>query len=76
MMYGLFQKFIRFDERFRDTLWSEVDLEAAFSEVNAIYKMNIMIMMSIAFQDCHMSYPLEQIMSVIKVITTNLVLKN
>ena len=33
MLYGLFQKFLRFDERFKDTLWAEVDLEAATREV-------------------------------------------
>lgn len=32
-LYGLFQKFIRFDTRFRDTLWADVDLDAAFVEV-------------------------------------------
>ena len=32
-LYGLFQKFIRFDTRFRDTLWADVDLDAAFIEV-------------------------------------------
>ncbi|XP_068697910.1 dynein axonemal heavy chain 8-like [Montipora foliosa] len=26
LLYGLFQQFISFDQRFRDTLWSEVDL--------------------------------------------------
>ena len=33
MLYGLFQKFIRFDDNFRDTLWSEVDLDASTREV-------------------------------------------
>lgn len=32
-LYGLFQKFIRFDNRFRDTLWSEVDLDGSYTEV-------------------------------------------
>ena len=32
-LYGLFQKFIRFDNRFRDTLWADVDLDASFREV-------------------------------------------
>jgi len=32
-LYGLFQKFIRFDTRFRDTLWAEVDLELSYKEV-------------------------------------------
>ena len=33
MLYGLFQKFIRFDEVFRDTLWADVDLESSHREV-------------------------------------------
>ena len=33
MLYGLFQKFITFDDIFRGTLWAEVDLEAATREV-------------------------------------------
>lgn len=32
-LYGLFQKFIRFDKRFRDTLWAEVDLDSTSREV-------------------------------------------
>ncbi|XP_060567478.1 dynein axonemal heavy chain 5-like [Ruditapes philippinarum] len=32
-LYGLFQKFIRFDTRFRDTLWAEVDLDASYKEI-------------------------------------------
>jgi len=32
-LYGLFQKFIRFDKRFRDTLWAEVDLDNTNKEV-------------------------------------------
>ena len=35
-LYGLFQKFIRFDTRFRDTLWAEVDLESSSREVSRI----------------------------------------
>ncbi len=44
MLYGLFQKFIRFDEVFKDTLWADVDLEACNREVslegraNSIFK--------------------------------------
>jgi dynein heavy chain len=33
LLYGLFQKFIRFDEKFRETLWAEVELQAATHEV-------------------------------------------
>ena len=33
MLYGLFQKFLRFNDRFRESLWAEVDLEAATKEV-------------------------------------------
>lgn len=33
MLYGLFQKFIRFDEEFRDTLWADVDLKGAYARV-------------------------------------------
>ena len=33
MLYGLFQKFLHFDEQFRDCLWSEVDLASYTSEV-------------------------------------------
>ncbi|XP_052708586.1 uncharacterized protein LOC128183562 isoform X10 [Crassostrea angulata] len=36
-LYGLFQKFIRFDTRFRDTLWADVDLDAAFVEVEGYW---------------------------------------
>lgn len=36
-LYGLFQKFIRFDNRFRETLWADVDLETAHVEVIIIY---------------------------------------
>ncbi|KAL5009692.1 hypothetical protein ScPMuIL_011997 [Solemya velum] len=36
-LYGLFQKFIRFDNRFRDTLWAEVDLDTSFREVEAYW---------------------------------------
>ncbi|KAJ8314952.1 hypothetical protein KUTeg_007102 [Tegillarca granosa] len=36
-LYGLFQKFIRFDNRFRDTLWSEVDLDASYTEVETYW---------------------------------------
>ena len=32
-LYGLFQKFIRFDNRFRDTLWADIDLDASYREV-------------------------------------------
>ncbi|XP_041355189.1 dynein gamma chain, flagellar outer arm-like isoform X3 [Gigantopelta aegis] len=32
-LYGLFQKFIKFDTKFRDTLWAEADLEGASEEV-------------------------------------------
>jgi len=35
MLYGLFQKFIAFDRKFRDTLWEAVDLHAANSEVRS-----------------------------------------
>ena len=34
MLYGLFQKFIRFDDVFRDTLWADVDLDSSNREVN------------------------------------------
>ena len=34
MLYGLFQKFIRFDDQFRDTLWSEIDLQSSNREVS------------------------------------------
>ncbi|CAH1799095.1 unnamed protein product [Owenia fusiformis] len=37
LLYGLFQKFIRFDSLFRDTLWAEVDLEAATKEVESYW---------------------------------------
>lgn len=33
MLYGLFQKFIKYDDVFRDTLWAEVDLGGANREV-------------------------------------------
>lgn len=33
LLYGLFQQFISFDQRFRDTLWSEVDLVVANQEM-------------------------------------------
>ncbi|XP_052089132.1 uncharacterized protein LOC127725852 isoform X10 [Mytilus californianus] len=36
-LYGLFQKFIRFDNRFKDTLWADVDLEAAHIEVEGYW---------------------------------------
>ncbi|XP_025098007.1 LOW QUALITY PROTEIN: dynein gamma chain, flagellar outer arm-like [Pomacea canaliculata] len=36
-LYGLFQKFIRFDSRFRDTLWAEVDLGGSSSEVESYW---------------------------------------
>ncbi|XP_070190368.1 uncharacterized protein [Littorina saxatilis] len=36
-LYGLFQKFIRFDNRFRDTLWAEVDLESSSREVESYW---------------------------------------
>lgn len=36
-LYGLFQKFIRFDTRFRDTLWAEVDLEGSSHEVESYW---------------------------------------
>ncbi|XP_053397319.1 dynein axonemal heavy chain 5-like isoform X6 [Mercenaria mercenaria] len=36
-LYGLFQKFIRFDTRFRDTLWAEVDLDASYKEVESYW---------------------------------------
>ncbi|XP_059166583.1 dynein axonemal heavy chain 8-like [Physella acuta] len=36
-LYGLFQKFIKFDNKFRDTLWAEVDLEASSSEVEGYW---------------------------------------
>ncbi|OWF37572.1 Dynein heavy chain 5, axonemal [Mizuhopecten yessoensis] len=36
-LYGLFQKFLRFDARFKDTLWAEVDLEAFFREVEGYW---------------------------------------
>ncbi|XP_076466964.1 uncharacterized protein LOC143298129 [Babylonia areolata] len=36
-LYGLFQKFIRFDTRFRDTLWAEVDLESSSREVESYW---------------------------------------
>lgn len=35
-LYGLFQKFIRFDKRFRDTLWAEVDLDNTNKEVTIL----------------------------------------
>jgi hypothetical protein len=35
-LYGLFQKFLRFDDRFRDTLWAEVDLDSATREVSGM----------------------------------------
>ena len=36
MLYGLFQKFIVFDRRFRDTLWEDVDLVLANKEVRDV----------------------------------------
>ncbi|KAL4232681.1 hypothetical protein ACF0H5_007369 [Mactra antiquata] len=36
-LYGLFQKFIRFDTRFRETLWAEVDLDASYKEVESYW---------------------------------------
>ncbi|CAL1527205.1 unnamed protein product [Lymnaea stagnalis] len=36
-LYGLFQKFIRFDNKFRDTLWAEVDLEGSSTEVEGYW---------------------------------------
>ena len=36
-LYGLFQKFLRFDGRFKDTLWAEVDLEASAREVSNLF---------------------------------------
>ncbi|XP_074662754.1 uncharacterized protein LOC141915202 [Tubulanus polymorphus] len=36
-LYGLFQKFIRFDNNFRDTLWSDVDLRNATEEVEGYW---------------------------------------
>ncbi|XP_035829673.1 dynein heavy chain 5, axonemal isoform X2 [Aplysia californica] len=36
-LYGLFQKFIRFDNKFRDTLWAEVDLEGSSAEVEGYW---------------------------------------
>ena len=33
MLYGLFQKFITFDRKFRATLWSDVELVNASIEV-------------------------------------------
>ncbi|XP_052807484.1 dynein axonemal heavy chain 5-like isoform X7 [Mya arenaria] len=36
-LYGLFQKFIRFDTRFCDTLWAEVDLDASYKEVESYW---------------------------------------
>ena len=40
-LYGLFQKFIRFDDRFRETLWADIDLEASFREVTYFFVLNI-----------------------------------
>ena len=40
LLYGLFQKFLRFNERFRDTLWAEVDLESETKEVGASWDHN------------------------------------
>ena len=42
MLYGLFQKFIRFDDLFRDTLWSEIDLQASSGEVNVMLCMCVL----------------------------------
>ncbi|ESO89151.1 hypothetical protein LOTGIDRAFT_229063 [Lottia gigantea] len=36
-LYGLFQKFIKFDNKFRDTLWADVDLEAASMETETYW---------------------------------------
>ncbi|BFZ10052.1 hypothetical protein BsWGS_13093 [Bradybaena similaris] len=36
-LYGLFQKFINFDSRFRDTLWADIDLECAAEEVEGCW---------------------------------------
>ena len=33
MLYGLFQKFIAFDKKIRETLWEGVDLHSAHNEV-------------------------------------------
>ena len=37
LLYGLYQKFIKFDQYFRDTLWADVDLESAAREVSQGY---------------------------------------
>lgn len=34
LLYGLFQKFLRFNDRFRESLWAEVDLDAETKEVS------------------------------------------
>ncbi|CAG5121564.1 unnamed protein product, partial [Candidula unifasciata] len=36
-LYGLFQKFIHFDSRFRNTLWAHADLESAAAEVEGFW---------------------------------------
>ncbi|XP_055889444.1 dynein axonemal heavy chain 8-like isoform X3 [Biomphalaria glabrata] len=36
-LYGLFQKFIRFDNKFRETLWADVDLEGSSVEVEGYW---------------------------------------
>ncbi|CAK8694917.1 unnamed protein product [Clavelina lepadiformis] len=38
MLYGLFQKFIAFDRKFRDTLWEGVDLYSAHNEVQGYWE--------------------------------------
>ena len=44
-LYGLFQKFIRFDDRFRETLWADIDLEASFREVKRFLILNSFLML-------------------------------
>ncbi|XP_070568705.1 dynein axonemal heavy chain 5-like isoform X4 [Ptychodera flava] len=38
LLYGLFQKFIAFDNRFRDTLWADADLQGAHIEVGEYWE--------------------------------------
>ncbi|XP_064629693.1 uncharacterized protein LOC135488785 isoform X2 [Lineus longissimus] len=38
MLYGLYQKYIKFDQHFRDTLWADVDLEDSSKEESPSYQ--------------------------------------
>eukprot|EP00118_Oscarella_pearsei_P013596 m.109954 g.109954 ORF g.109954 m.109954 type:complete len:5180 (+) comp37381_c0_seq5:135-15674(+) len=38
MLYQLYQKFLVFDSRFKESLWSEVDLDGCVSEVDQLWK--------------------------------------